>query len=102
MNNSVRKIYKHTLKKFNEIFELETPPIWNILHLGEQNEELFLWVDHFWIGDPEEDKPVKNKFMLIGTGVEIPKDFSGQYFGSVIMKNGLVWHLYVLGYKDKQ
>ena len=66
-----------------------TMPRWaEILKIGEQNNDLFLWA----IVDPGND-PINRVFYVRGTGHPMT-GYEGSYLGTVQMRSGLVWHVF--------
>ena len=74
------KIFKYEIKikEFQEI------------KVAEQNESLFLWC----VVNDEYTDIIKKTVCVFGTGHELPI-YIPNYFDTVVMKNGLVWHVYL-------
>jgi len=90
----MRKIYKHRLKITDEIQVLTLPPDSIVVHCGEQEAGLYVWVD----GDVDADEYIVVPFRIFGTG-HLIKAASGaeedaSHVGTVQMSNGFVWHIY--------
>ncbi len=85
----------------NEIWKYEIPltdaPIvempkdaW-VFSAGEQAGKLFVWA----FVDPDADL-VRHRFRVAGTGHPMERP-SGGFISTVLMSNGLVWHVFYLG-----
>lgn len=62
-----------------EPFEIEGDPV----HVGQQDGEVYVWCEKTTIYKP------KQYVKLVATG----QDYSGHYFGTVVMPSNLVWHV---------
>ena len=81
------KIYKQELKTTDkQTLRLESC---KILKFAEQDGKLMMWYVH-------DDSMDLSMFIIriVGTGHEHSDLISG-YFDTVLMSNGLVWHIYV-------
>ena len=76
----------------------------NIMLVGEKDGKLYVWLERgltktdFYTGKqiPREESEEKTyKFCTIGTGWSYQPSAIGMYIGSVIMNNGLVWHVFM-------
>lgn len=83
-------------------FSITLPYGSNIVHVGiqtnkEGTESIYMWVEL----DGDSEHVLTRKFHVFGTGWVMP-DVDTKYpihydhRGSVVMKDGLVWHLYEL------
>lgn len=89
-------IYKYPLIKANG-GRLELPYRHVVLHAGEQNGELMLWAmvdDQLDFSLPET---TTIGVSVIGTGRELFPIDAEDYFSTVQMSNGLVWHIFLQG-----
>lgn len=72
---------------------IELPLMAEILHVGEQQGELFLWIMVFAGGAQAENEPVE--ICVTGTGNIIdPGATYLDHLGTVQMANGLVFHAF--------
>jgi hypothetical protein len=78
-------IKKYTLE-FTDT-QIITIPDGDLLHLGEQNGKLCMWV-----AEEQDAKYVNFTIFLVGTGHDVPEEAT-EHLGTVIMKN-LVWHVF--------
>jgi hypothetical protein len=87
----MKAIYKYKLE-IKDKQTIEMPPVDFILHLGEQDGELYIWV----MVDLEIPKLIPMEFKILGTGQPTKDPDLGllSYIGSVQMKSGLVWHVF--------
>lgn len=87
-------IYKFQIP-IEYFFEIEMPQYSKIVGFQLQNENPIIWT----VCDADLIL-VKRKFMLIGTGIEIPEDINVDfidYIGTIQMNDAkLVWHLFDL------
>lgn len=60
-----------------------------VLTVGEQNGKLMMWA----VVDIDSPKRV-HRVIVAGTGHRLPNDVN-QYCGTVQMKDGLVWHVFL-------
>ena len=66
-----------------------------VIHVDEQDGELFVWAEC----EPSNDR-VETFFEVIGTGHNIPPITKREvrvHLGTLQMSNGLVWHVYQIG-----
>ena len=83
----MKRIYKYPIQ-VNDHFILELPDEAEILYIGMQKSEPFMWV----LLDTEQSKEERH-FYLYGTGMEVPDDYC--YIDSFQMLNGsLIFHLF--------
>lgn len=80
-----RVVYKYILPQGGSITLKK--PFNRFLKVGEQNENLVLWVE-----EELEGEETKIQFIVLGTGWKYPDNF--QYIDSVQMSDGLVWHVF--------
>jgi len=83
----VLTVYKY------RVYETPTPVLQlpsgaALLHLGEENDSLYVWA----LVDTEQPYEQRD-LMLAGTGWEMPAT-PGRHVGTVQMRNGLVFHLF--------
>ncbi len=83
----MRVIYKYELK-IDNINTIIMPAEHVILKVAEQDGKLFFWAE---VDTSTEE--IGKIFMIYGTGQELSHG-GYEYFDSVIMSNGLVWHIY--------
>jgi len=87
----MRQIFKYPLAIVGEQVLL-LPKGAEILHIGVQNGELYLWA----MVDEQEESEIR-RFSIIGTGHSIPERVSKNLYhiGTVFMSGGsLVWHVF--------
>lgn len=82
-----RVIYKYPITNGQASYEL--PCTSRVLHVGEQDGELFVWVDR--PGPNQFVIDLTHYFYVVGTGWAVPY---GTYVGTVQMDAGHVWHVY--------
>ncbi len=86
-------IYKYELK-IEDAGVITTPLDSTLLKIAEQDGKLFAWL----MVDTTEDN-TEMHFRIYGTGHEIDDCCCGftdyNYFDSILMSNGLVWHVFV-------
>lgn len=80
-------IYKYALPQEDEI-RLEVPGLFKPLHVAEQNGQLCLWA----LTDPSTASQSR-RILIYGTGHRVEPSAEFNYIGTVIMPNGLVWHV---------
>ena len=86
----MERIWKYPLE-IEDRHDYVMPAKSEILHVGEQNEKLYVWIRSI------EDAPrTKRRIVIYGTGHQIHND-NEKYVGTVIMSYGLVWHVYDAG-----
>lgn len=93
----MKKIFKYPLLITGTQI-IEIPKSFQVTLIAEQKsvfgDGLMLWA----LVNPEEDK-VKLQIKIHGTGHDIDTDkFS--FISSVIMANGLVWHIFIESFKN--
>ena len=93
----MRTIHKYELKKQVQQF-LEIKGFVDYLKVAEQNGNLCLWV----LVNTDETYTYTSIVYIVGTGNRISRDeesdtmiHKGTHFDSVLMSNGLVWHLFI-------
>lgn len=82
-------IYKYEIPLQYESY-IKIPHLYKILSFQQQCNEIFIWCEIETLNLSDCDYV---KFILIGTGFEIPND-AHEYIGTVVMPTMLVWHLY--------
>ncbi len=89
----MKKIYKYSLK-YDQVFgnalqgALTLPRSPEFLSAGAQGSNLVLWAE-------VSDGPLEEEvYMTVGTGRDLP-DGDWDYFDTVQMADGLVWHIYI-------
>ena len=81
-----RVVYKYGVMPGYNL--LNIPVGSKIVHVGEQNYGLYIWVEQ----DPS--RPIEYKTINVyGTGDAIRNQHE-HHVGSVVTQNGLVWHVY--------
>lgn len=61
-----------------------------VLHIAEQHGRLTMWVAY--VGDKQHQS---RKFAVYPTGTEtLPEPDVAQHMGTVLMSDGLVWHVF--------
>lgn len=85
-------IHKYRIAGSGDYFEV--PQGSRLLSIQEQNRQLTAWVEKP-LNQPYD--PQRFSFQVIGTGRDVgTADMEGYtYFTTVVMTNGLVWHVYV-------
>jgi len=89
---TMRTIYRYELP-ITYGYKLELPIGHKLLHVapGREGNYIDLWVDV----DRYENNAFKTRvFHVIPTGGEAPTEYA-DYFGTAVMGDGLVWHVYV-------
>lgn len=93
----MRTIHKYELKIQDKQF-VEITGFVDYLKVAEQNGKLCLWV----LVNTDETYTYTSNVYIVGTGNRISKDeesstmiHKGTHFDSVLMSNGLVWHLFI-------
>lgn len=93
-------IYKYPLNGPHTNITVFSGPIGEVIHVGEQDGELFVWILHY---DTSGNPYNEFVFKVFGTGhsIEEPTYFNSEvsgtqqkHIGTVQMKNGLVWHIF--------
>lgn len=85
----MRTIHKYPL--LQDLLEVQGT-IHKILKVGEQNGELVIWI----MVDDEGETETLNVY-IVGTGHKVPGELTGfDFFDTVQMQNGLVWHVFIL------
>lgn len=85
----MRTIYKYEMSMTDDIQTFDLYNGYSIVHFGEQDGKIMMWVDH----RTEYDTKQLVKLQIIGTGHDIG-DYAASYRQTVQMPNGLVWHIY--------
>jgi len=63
------------------------------LHFGEDGlGDLCMW--HEVETDSEKSTIINYELIVYGTGESIPENENVWHYGTVVMKSGLVWHIY--------
>lgn len=88
-NYKMKIIYKYEIELCGETY-IKLPNGYKILSFQKQFNEMFIWVE---IDTDNISNCLSTKFILIGTGYNIPTD-AHEYIGTVVMPTMLVWHLY--------
>jgi len=83
------QIYKYILE-ITPIQEVEVPGFNYILHAGEQDGELCLWVS---CCSPDKDT-VKIPIHIVGTGHVIPDGLTQESHIQTVIMDAYVWHIY--------
>ena len=84
-------VYKYPLKITDEQWVKTGGKNARPLSVGEQDGRLVMWVAL----EPDADNDERELFVrIIGTG-NPAGPIDGQFIGTVQMKNGLVWHVFV-------
>lgn len=86
----MRTIHKYELKINDELQGFSLPHNSGLIHFGEQDGQLFMWVEV----NTTEKEYSDCVFFVVGTGQEIDQDGVSQHCKTVQMSNGLVWHIY--------
>lgn len=86
----MRTIYKYELK-IKEEQKLEITGLRHFLKISEQNGSLFLWC----MVETKDESIYTTDIIIYGTGVRIASNLFNKatYFDSILMANGLVWHV---------
>jgi hypothetical protein len=83
----MRTVYKYPLNNIGEN-ELKLHRGFQIIHAGEQDGVVNLWVDSRT--DNQKDDVT---IVIYGTGHQM-SEYAQEHIQSVQMSNGLVWHIY--------
>ena len=78
-------IYKYKITA--TICSIKVPADSTILHVNNQNDEIYVWIDV----DTDEKKMETLIFKIYGTGH--PREDPEEYIGTVFIKD-MVWHIY--------
>ena len=72
--------------------DIEMPKHSIVMKVAEQGGELFVWA---WVFVDEKEKS-STRFRVLATGEEVHHYLDRQmdYLDTVVMKNGLVWHIW--------
>jgi hypothetical protein len=81
-------IHKYELE-ITESQMISPPSTRRLLKVAEQNGKLNIW---FAVDDAMEDE--HTLIHIVGTGHEIPDHCVNSHIDSVLMSNGLVWHIF--------
>ena len=84
------KIWKYELELASQQV-LSLPPGADILHVGEQNGKLCMWV----LLDARSTVVTDRRIGIVGTGQEIATDAKREHIGTVQIA-GYVWHVFEL------
>jgi len=89
----VKQVWKFDIRRVSDYNMIKMPMGAKILHVGMQNDEIFIWA----LVHPTNEY-INRKIGMVGTGHSIPKKESENYIGSVINHMGeFVWHFFDLG-----
>ena len=91
----MRTIYKYCLSLIGRQ-EIDLPMASKFVHLGEQDGEIFVWMEVY----KKEEVTIRVPFFIFGTGHLIPDGIT--HISTIQMANGYVWHLYVEDKADAQ
>lgn len=94
MVDKMTRIFKYNLKITDNQFLETKHHVVKILKVAEQNEQLTLWA---MVDTSITYDKIGHIISIYGTGSEI-QDEQDEYIDSVLMSNGLVWHVFNLGY----
>lgn len=89
-------IYKYLLRQDPfEYQELDLPEYNTPLHVGEQDDKLYVWCQL----TNESNTKVKKRFYVLGTGIDyatmdVRDQIRLNHIGTVQMSNKLVWHVF--------
>ena len=86
----MKVIYKYPLA-ITDCPVVSLPKDATIVKVGNQGDSLFIWAV---VDDTSEE--VARNFRIFGTGHPIPDDESLIFIDTVLMPNGLVWHIFSL------
>jgi hypothetical protein len=86
----MRTIYKYKLK-IQDQYQLDIKGMREFLKVAEQDGELYLWC----LVETEDEENYIADVYIQGTGNKITNSSFNKstYFDSVVMSNGLVWHV---------
>lgn len=82
-----RVVYKYVL--LNTINRINLPPGARVLHIGEQERKVYMWV----MLNPDCNTTVSRKFEVVPTGEKFDDD-ELEFLGTVVMKNEEVYHVF--------
>jgi len=88
----MKTIYKYELKIQDKQF-IEVTGFNGILKVAEQNGVLCIWC----LINKKDESVCQREINIVGTGNPIHDEImihQGSYFDSVLMSNGLVWHIF--------
>ena len=88
--NNTERIYKKVLS-IEENGTLIAPIHSKVIKVGEQDDYLVAWFK-FETRLCDDAAPISYK--IVGTGDDYDVDDDFRYFDTVIMSNGLVWHVF--------
>ena len=80
-------IYKYNLNFTEKSIEIAIGA--KLLSVSEQHGDIILWAMH----DKAENETERLTFHIVGTGQPF-SDFNCEYFDTVFMNDGLVWHIF--------
>lgn len=86
-------VWKYELR-IDDAQVVEMPSDADLLHVAEQNGHLCLWARVI----PTGQRPERRKILIRGTGAPI---WQQDHVGTVLMDNGLVWHVFDGGVDDE-
>ena len=87
MSRNIDRIYKY---KMMPNIHVELPKGAQILSVGLQDEEVYLWVKV----NPNEQKNETRMFLGRMTGHDISNDMQIHFIGTVFFKSGMVFHIF--------
>lgn len=90
----MKTIYKYQLE-ITDHQSLEIEGFNGFLKVADQNGNLCLWC----LVNKEDKSIYTAEIKIVGTGnqiTELDKIHQGSYFDSVLMGNGLVWHVFLI------
>lgn len=82
-----RRIFKYPLA-FATVLPLGETDM--VIHVAEQDGQVMLWAD-VTVRANVEDIPTRT-FVILATGATVEQNLTP--VGTVLMRNGLVWHVY--------
>jgi len=87
----MKTIYKYPLRiQGHQILELPKDQA-QILHVGEQNGSITVWA----IINTEQEEMESHNVWIYGTGHDIEDAEKLKHLGTVQMRDGLVWHVFL-------
>ena len=102
MKKDTRVIYKYPIAAGGAT--VITGWFTKIVHVGEQNGELMLWMENsltkpdFLTGEEkprDEEEKIELQVWALGTGWKYKEGQLGTHIGTVQMSDGLVWHMFM-------
>lgn len=88
----MKTIFKYRVPELFGKFRLTLPKDARILSFQEQQDKLYIWAIVEWDYVDDMQMHEQRFFAMHATGCEL--DVSGEHVGTVIAKNGLVYHLF--------